>query len=126
MTERADKRREARLNLCYPIRVTGEGSPPPGFRPGSRTVTRNLGARGAYFSTEEGAAYRLGQEVAIVLSVPHRLAAGGEEVTLDLRGRGRVVRIDSPDSRIRGEDGVARCGVAVAFEGPLTFNYRWV
>ncbi len=125
MTERSDKRTNPRLNLRYPIQVTRlEDSRATVL---GRTVTQNLGARGAYFSTFETAPYPVGQEVTIVLSVPHRLAAGGHEVMLDMRGRGRIVRVEGPQtSRRFGEDGVSPVGVAVEFAGPLSFHYRWV
>jgi hypothetical protein len=121
----ADRRTDARLRLAYPIRIQ-EGGDAAG-RVLGRTVTRNLSARGTYFSTFDGPRYRVGQTLDVAISVPHRLAGGGREVILDLRGQGRVVRVDAPGSpRMYGEDGFALTGVAVAFTDPLRFQYGWV
>lgn len=125
MTERAEKRTNPRLKLRYPIQVKRESG--SGDSVLGRTVTQNLGARGAYFSTFDAEGFRVGQAVAVVLSVPHRLAAAGQEVMLDLRGRGRVVRVEGPEvHKTYGEDGTTLAGVAIEFASPLTFHYRWV
>ena len=127
MTKRTNQRSNPRLKLCYPIRVNcdagaGTDAPAP-----TRTVTQNVGARGAYFSTFDGADYRVGQNVAVALSVPHRLAEGAQEVVLDLRGCGRVVRVEGPHvHRAFGEDGTVLTGVAIEFAQSLTFQFRWV
>lgn len=121
----SDRRLDSRLRLAYPIRIHPD-------RDGAgaalgQTVTRNLSARGAYFTTFDGARYRVGQEVAVAISVPHRLAGGGRDVILDLRGPARVVRIDAPARpRLCGEDGFVLTGVAVQFDDPLRFQYAWV
>jgi len=125
MTRRSEQRTNQRLKLHYPIRVEGENANDATAL--SRTVTQNVGARGAYFSTFEAEPYRVGQAVSVVLSVPHRLSGGGPDVVLDLRGRGRVVRVEGPEShRTFGEDGATLTGVAIEFSGSLVFQYRWV
>jgi hypothetical protein len=125
MTERAEKRTNPRLNLRYPIQIARAER--AGATVLGRTVTQNLGARGAYFSTFETAPFSIDQEVTVTLTVPHRLAAGGHEVMLDMRGRGRIVRVEGPEVHRRyGEDGASPVGVAVEFAGPLSFHYRWV
>ena len=54
-------------------------------------------------------------------------APAGREVVLDLRGTGRVVRVeDPPAGRAYGEDGIPLTGVAVEFTSPLSFHYCWV
>lgn len=125
MTRRSEQRDNPRLKLHYPIRV--ETARESGATVLGRTVTQNVAARGAYFSTFDAGLFRVGQQVSVVLSVPHRLAAGGDEVMLDLRGRGRVVRIEGPEVHGRyGEDGTTLAGVAVEFSESLSFQYRWV
>jgi hypothetical protein len=125
MRERPELRLNPRLQLRYPIRIDDAEAPDGPVI--SRTVTQNLGARGAYFSTFHPDPYHVGQPVGVVVTVPHRLSAGGEEVLLDLRARGRIVRVDAPASHRRfGEDGLGISGVAVEFSSPLAFNYRWV
>ncbi len=123
MPTAVDRRDNPRLRLSYPIRVLAEDE---GGRPLGHTVTQNLSARGAYFCTFHGAPYEVGRVVTVVISVPHRLASGGREVTLDLRGAGRVVRIEAPTRRLNGEDGVAMTGIAIEFDCPLSFHYAWM
>ena len=124
MSDSQDRREHPRLRLSYPIRV-GRAEP-AGSRPDEHTVTQNLSARGAYFCTFREPPWTPGSWVAVVVSVPHRLADGGAQVTLDLHGRARVVRIDQPVNGAAGEDGVALTGVALEFEAPLAFQYAWV
>jgi hypothetical protein len=125
MTLRSEQRANQRLKLRYPIRVHAEEADDATVL--GRTVTQNVGARGAYFSTFDAERYRVGQPVSVVLSVPHRLAGGGPDVVLDLRGRGRVVRIEGPARhRMFGEDGATLTGIAIEFAESLVFQYRWV
>lgn len=125
MTRRTEQRENPRLALRYPIRVSIDGM--EGASVSGRTVTCNVAARGAYFRTFDGDAYRVGQPVSVTLSVPHRLAAGGQEVMLDLAGTGRVVRIEGPrEHRSFGEDGATLTGIALEFSDSLHFHYRWV
>jgi hypothetical protein len=121
-----DIRKDQRLRLRYPIRVETRTDASSGVVL-TRTVTRDVGARGAYFFTFEGGEYSAGQDVAVTVSVPHRLAVGGPEVMLDLVGDARVVRVESAaDHRRYGEDGRELRGVALRFNGSLSFQYRWV
>ena len=70
--------------------------------------------------------FSVGQKVTVVVSVPHRLAGDGPEVLLDMRGLGRVVRMEGPERhRLYAEDGISLTGVAIEFAGPLSFQYRW-
>ena len=124
MSDSSDRREHPRLSLSYPIRI-GDAQP-EGSRPREHTVTQNLSARGAYFCTFKEPPWKPGALVAVVVSVPHRLATGGPEVTLDLRGEARVVRIDAPAHGAAGENGVALTGVALEFDAPLAFQYAWV
>lgn len=124
MSDSEDRRDHPRLRLSYPIRV-GRAEP-EGSRPEEHTVTQNLSARGAYFCTFRDPPWEPGALVAVVVSVPHRLADGDAEVTLDLHGRARVVRIDQPVNGTAGENGVPLSGVALEFDAPLSFHYVWV
>lgn len=123
MPPSVDRRSNPRLRLSYPIRLLAD---PDDTRPIGHTVTQDLCARGAYFCTFHGAPYAVGREVTVVVSVPHRLASGGREVTLDLRGAGRVVRVETPANRQNGENGVPLTGVAIEFDRPLSFHYAWM
>jgi hypothetical protein len=121
----AERRTTPRLGLSYPIRLLREGETGGGLL--GHTVTKDLSARGAYFSTFDGRTYRVGQRVNVVISVPHRLSSGGKEILLDLRGSAAVVRLEGPAAhRTYGENGLALTGVAVAFDEPLQFRYGWV
>ena len=121
-TERRDG---SRLRLVYPIRLHADGE--GHGRIVGQTVTRNLSSRGAYFSTFDGGSYRVGQEFGIAISVPHRMSGSQREVLLDLRGKARVVRLDTPrTTRMYGEDGHSLTGVALQFDQPLEFHYAWM
>ena len=124
MTRRVEQRQSARLALCYPIRLERDGD--AGATLLERTVTRNIAARGAYFSTFQAGSFSVGQEVRVVVSVPHRLSGDGREVLLDLSGKGRIVRLEDPQVHgCYGEDGLSLTGVAIEFAGPRSFQYRW-
>ncbi len=134
----AERRTDPRLRLCYPIEirsvVVGKATVV------QRTVTQDLSARGAYFCMEDdplggdpkgnGPTCEVGLPVVVVVRVPHRLASNGSsdgrDVSLDLRGDGRIVRMDSPARGTAGEDGVRLTGIAVEFSRPLDFSYAWV
>ena len=123
MPESRERREHPRLHLSYPIQV---GSAyPEGGRPEEHTVSQNLSARGAYFCTFREPPWRQGTRVSVVVSVPHRLASGKGEVTLDLRGTARVVRLELPAVGVGGENGVPLTGVALEFDAPLSFRYAW-
>ena len=142
MNVATNRRNSPRLGLSYPIRLAGESDAHGGVSDGSRlgpgerswrgerlgqSVTRDLSSRGAYFTTFDGGPFSVGQRVSVVISVPHRLAFGGDQVMLDLRGPGQVVRLEGARThRTYGEDGLALTGVAVQFDGPLDFRYGWV
>lgn len=125
MTHDPERRDHPRLRLSYPIRILPDND--EGAAPLGHTVTQNLSSRGAYFRTFRSAPYQAGHPVSIVISVPHRTATDAREVVLDLKGAGRIVRVESPShGGPYGEDGVALAGVAVEFVAPLSFHYRWV
>jgi len=125
----AERRTDPRLRLCYPIEVhtVDTGAPSTlGRTVLGRTVTQDLSARGAYFCTSAERPCEVGSGVSVLVTVPHTLASGGSEVSIDLRGNGRVVRIDSPARGSAGEDGVRLTGIAIEFNRPLDFSYAWM
>ena len=117
MPNSSERRHDPRLPLCYAIQVTAARS--EAARPAERTITQNLSARGAYFCTFREPPWKAGAHVAVLVSVPHRLAVDGGEIMLGLRGRARVVRLETPAVNLAGEDGVPLSGVALEFDGPL-------
>jgi hypothetical protein len=119
-----ERRRNPRLRLCYPIetRVREDGE-----AGSSRSVTADLGARGAYYRTFAGSAFRVGQKVSVRIVVPHALTSGDSEVRIDMRTEGRVLRVEPVRGREGfGEDGVLLFGVAVTFDRPLEFRCDWM
>ena len=139
----AERRTDPRLRLCYPIEIRSVVVGKPTVL--QRTVTQDLSARGAYFCIEadptgadptdddptgEHPTCEVGLPVVVVVRVPHRLASSGasdgRDVSLDLRGDGRIVRMDSPARGSAGENGVRLTGIAVEFSRPLDFSYAWV
>jgi len=120
-----NRRNASRLRLGYPIQLHAGGDAPG--RLVGQTVTRDLSAGGAYFSTFDGGDYAVGQAIDVSITVPHRLAWSEQDVLLDLRATARIVRKDTPRSpRLCGEDGRALTGVALRFDDPLRFNYAWI
>lgn len=118
-----ERRDTPRLRLSYPIELRSEA---PGGETLGTSVTWNVSATGAYFGTFEGGRFAIGQVCGVVISVPHRPAAGGPELVLGLRTTGRVVRVDGPERHRRfGEGDLPLSGVAIAFEGSLDFRYGW-
>lgn len=124
MQDSTERRDHPRLHLSYPIQIGA--AEPEGSRPQEHTVTQNVSSRGAYFCTFNTPQWEPGAHVSVVVSVPHQLAGSGPEVTLDLRGRARVVRVETPAAGLAGEDGVPLSGVALEFDAPLQFQYAWV
>jgi hypothetical protein len=120
-----NRRTASRLRLVYPIQLHAGGDVPG--RLVGQTVTRDLSAGGAYFSTFDGGDYAVGQALDVSITVPHRLAGSERDVLLDLHGTARIVRKDPPQAkRLFGEDGRALTGVALRFDDPLRFSYAWV
>ncbi len=125
MATEVDQRVNPRLKLSYPIRLFVRREDDADLSLG-HTVTQNLSARGAYFHTFHGDAYEVGLSVAVEVAVPHKLTTDAKQITLDLRGEGRVIRVESPTRHVYGESGVTLAGVAVEFVEPLSFHYCWM
>lgn len=123
MQARIEKRTNPRLGLSYPIEVCVEER---GSAGGTRGVTANLSARGAYFKTFTWQAFREGVAVRVRILVPHSMRSGDEEVELHMRTSGRVKRLERIIGReALGEDGIDLKGIALEFDAPLAFNYFW-
>ncbi len=116
-----ERRKNPRLTLNYPIELSVRE---PGEAGGTRGVTANLCARGAYFKTFAWDSFREGQRVTVKIQVPHAIVSGPEQVRLDLSAGGLVRRLDAILGReALGEDGLDLRGVAVQFDAPLEFSY---
>jgi hypothetical protein len=122
--ERTERRANPRLRIHYPVETTIHDEVEAGA---TRALTSDLGARGLYFRTFSWDGLRVGQRVAIRVTVPHSLQDGAREVRLHMRTKGTVLRIE----RVRGraalnEDGIPLVGVALEFERPLEFRCDWL
>ncbi len=122
MQTKADRRKNVRLALSYPIEVQvreGEGG-------GTRGVTSNLCARGAYFKTFAWECFGEGDTVDVSILVPHVMQDGRDLIQLHLKARGRIRRLETIRGReALGEDGLVLKGIAVEFADPLRFDYYW-
>jgi hypothetical protein len=93
---------------------------------GTRSVTTNLCARGAYFKTFSWSHFEEGARVGVRVLVPHPAQSGEEIMELTMCTLGRVCRMERVSGReALGEDGLSLKGVAVMFDSPLSFNYQW-
>ncbi len=116
-----ERRQNPRLSLSYPIELNVRE---PGESGGTRGVTANLCARGAYFKTFSWDAFRAGQSVSVNIQVPHAMVTGSEQIRIDMQAPARVRRMDSISGReALGEDGLDLRGVAVEFDTPLEFHF---
>ena len=89
-------------------------------------MTTNLSARGAYFKTFAWEHFEEGSRVGVRVLVPHPMNAGSDVLELGMMTEGTVCRLERVLGReALGEDGLALKGVAVAFDAPLSFTYRW-
>ncbi len=116
-----DRRHHPRLSLSYPIELSVKETGEAG---GTRGVTANLCARGAYFKTFAWSPFRAGQKVSVMIHVPHAMVSGDDQIRLEMEAAGKVRRLESVQGReALGEDGLSLHGVAVEFEAPLKFSY---
>lgn len=123
MDSTAERRANPRLSLSYPIEVQLKEVGQAG---GTRSVTTNLSARGAYFKTFSWEHFTMGSRVGVTVLVPHPMQAGRDVMELNMMTQGTVCRMDRVNGReALGEDGLALKGVAVRFDSPLSFNYKW-
>lgn len=116
-----ERRQNPRLTLSYPIELSVRE---PGEAGGTRGVTSNLCARGAYFKTFSWTPFRAGQSVSVNIQVPHATVDGDGQIRIDMKAAARVTRLESIQGReALGEDGLDLRGVAVEFDAPLEFKY---
>jgi len=116
-----ERRANPRLNLSYPIEVQVREE---GRAGGTRGVTTNLSARGAYFKTFSWQHFDMGSRVGVTVLVPHPMQEGADVLELNMMTVGTVCRLDRVSGReALGEDGLALKGIAVEFDLPLSFNY---
>ena len=121
MRQNDERRQNPRLELSYPIELNVKE---PGEAGGTRAVTANLCARGAYFKTFSWDAFRAGQSVCVKIQVPHAMVTGSEQFRIDMQASAKIRRMESVEGReALGEDGLDLRGVAVEFEAPLEFRY---
>jgi hypothetical protein len=121
---KVDRRRNPRLKLSYPIELSLAGK---GRCSSTRAVTRNLSARGAYFTTFCWRDFEAGQKVVVRIQVPHRLQEGADSIQLHMSAEGKLRRVGPVSGAgTYGEDGVALGGIAVEFDAPLEFRYLWM
>jgi hypothetical protein len=107
-----ERRRAPRLDLRCPIHYRLLNRPEEG-----RSVTDNVSARGARFSTVAWETLHPGDRLEIRLTVPATLGVAGSG-GVDLMGRGRITRVEPGPEGERLEAG----GVAVEFDSPLNLS----
>jgi len=93
MSDGADRREARRYNMALPLRVL------PSDAKGSelRAQTRDVSYRGLYFLAD--ANFKLDSEIDFVISLPQQVTQPGG---VDIRCRGRIVRVDSDSDGKRG------------------------
>jgi hypothetical protein len=115
--EKSEERRKyQRLNLAVPIQITGEDA--SGRKLEESSVTVNVSARGAYFTSLTP--FQAPMELDVSMSVPYSV---WRKLPLPrLEAPAKVVRVDAPATRAPGEPD--RWGVAVTFEKALTATFE--
>jgi len=111
-----ERRRFARLNLELPIHISGTDV--DGHKLEESSVTVNVSARGAYFTSHTP--FRDPMDLDVSISVPY--SVWGKLPFPRLEAPARVVRLDSqPRHAPNGPD---RWGVAVSFEKALSTTFE--
>ncbi len=93
-----EKRRHRRFDLSLPVEVRMETAPE------IKTATKDISARGIYFTMEEG--YRVGSQLECTVTLPPELCQGN---MIRIRCRGKIVRVEPPDAQ-------KKVGVAATIE----------
>lgn len=107
-----EKRREPRLGMRCPIHFRLLAGSEEG-----RSVTVDVSARGTRFRTVSWSRLGAGDRVEVTLTVPSDSAVAGGG-SLDLIGKGRIVRIEPGSSEAQLSAG----GVAIEFDSPLNLS----
>ena len=114
--KRQERRKFARLNLELPIHISGTDA--DGHKWEESSVTVNVSARGAYFTSHTP--FRDPMDLDVSISVPY--SVWGKLPFPRLEAPARVVRLDSqPRHAPNGPD---RWGVAVSFEKALSTTFE--
>lgn len=112
-----DRRRFARLNLELPIHISGTDA--EGRKLEENSLTVNVSARGAYFTSQTP--FRAPMDLDVSISVPY--SVWGKLPFPLLEAPARVVRLDWP-SHHGSEDNSDGWGVAVCFEEALSARFE--
>ena len=100
MATEADRRRHRRFDLSFPVQVRVKTQATPQVQ----TSTKDISARGIYFTMSQDC--ELGSELECVVTLPPEFCQGH---TVQVRCRGKVVRVERPDAK-------NRIGVAATIE----------
>ena len=115
--ERSDERRKyARLHLDLPIHISGIDA--EGRRLEESSVTVNVSARGAYFTSQTP--FRAPMELDVAISVPY--SVWGKLPFPRLEAPAKVVRVENPP--VHGPNDAESWGVAVCFEQALSTTFE--
>ena len=115
--ERSEERRKyQRLNLAVPLHITGEDA--AGRKLEESSVTVNVSARGAYFTSQTP--FKAPMELDVSMSVPYSV---WRKLPLPrLEAPAKVVRVDTPS--LHGPGDPDKWGVAVRFEEALSARFE--
>ena len=111
-----ERRKFARLNLELPIHISGTDA--EGHMLEESSLTVNVSARGAYFTSQTP--FRAPMDLDVSISVPY--SVWGKLPFPRLEAPARVVRVDSPPHR--AVDDSDQWGVAVCFEKALSATFE--
>jgi hypothetical protein len=115
--ERSDERRKySRLHLDLPIHISGTDAAGRTLEENSLTV--NVSARGAYFTSQTP--FRAPMELSVSISVPY--SVWGKLPFPRLEAPAKVVRVESPP--FSGPSESEKWGVAVCFEEALSTTFE--
>ena len=116
MEKPQERRKYARLKLELPIHISGTDA--EGRKLEESSVTLNVSARGAYFTSQTPFHAPMALDVSI--SVPY--SVWGKLPFPRLEAPARVVRVEHPSYQAPGES--EQWGVAVCFEEALTTTFE--
>jgi len=116
--ERSDERRKySRLHLDLPIHISGTDA--VGRRLEENSLTVNVSARGAYFTSQTP--FKAPMELSVAISVPY--SVWGKLPFPRLEAPAKVVRVESPPFSGPAAES-DKWGVAVCFEKALSTTFE--
>ena len=118
MDRSEERRRFARLNLELPIHISGRDA--EGRKLEENSLTVNVSARGAYFTSQT--AFRAPMDLDVSISVPY--SVWGKLPFPLLEAPARVVRLDWPSHCVSDDDDSNGWGVAICFEDALCARFE--